>query len=71
MAPRLPQLQKYIQLDGVADIKTIYSQGCSNVQDTAEMAKQAGIDIVIYNDRARDSIQYGLFPLKTPVKKNQ
>lgn len=64
-----PAVAKYIQLDGVADIKTIYSQGCSNVQDTAEMAKQAGIDIVIYNDRARDSIQYGLFPLKRLLKR--
>jgi len=62
-------LAKYIQLDGVADIKTVYSRGCSNVQDTAEMAKQAGIDIVLYNDRARDSIQYGIFPVKRILKK--
>lgn len=64
-----PADAKYIQLNGVADIKTIYSRGCSNVQDTAEMAKQAGIDIVFYNDRARDSIQYGLFPLKRLLKR--
>ena len=64
-----PAFAKYIQLDGVADVKTVYSRGCSNVQDTAEMAKQAGIDIVLYNDRARDSIQYGLFPLKRILKK--
>ncbi len=64
-----PALAKYIQLDGVADVKTIYSRGCSNVQDTADMAKQAGIDVVIYNDRARDSIQYGLSPLKRLLKK--
>jgi hypothetical protein len=64
-----PAVAKYIQLDGVADVKTIYSRGCSNVQDTAEMAKQAGIDIVFYNDRARDSIQYGLFPLKRLLKR--
>ncbi|VAX27779.1 hypothetical protein MNBD_NITROSPINAE05-279 [hydrothermal vent metagenome] len=64
-----PAFAKYIQLDGVADVKTIYSRGCSNIQDTAEMAKQTGIDIVIYNDRARDSIQYGVFPLKRLLKK--
>ncbi len=64
-----PAFAKYIQLDGVADVKTMYSRGCSNVQDTAEMAKQAGIDIVLYNDRARDSIQYGIFPLKRILKK--
>jgi len=64
-----PANAKYLQLDGIADIKTIYSRGCANVQDTADMAKQAGIDIVIYNDRARDSIQYGVFPLKRILKK--
>jgi len=69
LAVSRPAFAKYIQLDGVADIKTIYSRGCANIQDTAEMAKQAGIDIVLYNDRARDSIQYGLFPLKRILKK--
>ncbi len=33
------------------------------------MAVQAGIDIILYNDRARDSIQYGIFPLKRLLKK--
>lgn len=69
LAASAPAHAKYLQLDGVADIKTIYSRGCSNVQDIANMAKQAGIDIVIYNDRARDSIQYGIFPLKRILKK--
>jgi len=69
LAASAPSFAKYIQLDGVADIKTTYSRGCSNIQDTANMAKQAGIDIVIYNDRARDAIQYGVFPLKRILKK--
>ncbi|MCH7623367.1 MAG: hypothetical protein IIB46_04725 [Nitrospinae bacterium] len=69
MAASAPAFAKYIQLDGVADIKTIYSRGCANIQDTANMAKQAGIDIVIFNDRARDSLQYGVFPLKRILKK--
>jgi len=69
LAASAPAFAKYIQLDGVADIKTIYSRGCANIQDTANMAKQAGIDIVIFNDRARDSIQYGVFPLKRILKK--
>ena len=69
LAIATPAFAKYIQLDGVADIKTIYSRGCANIQDTANMAKQAGIDIIIYNDRARDSIQYGVFPLKRILKK--
>lgn len=64
-----PALAKYLQLDGVADVKTIYSRGCANVQDTAGMAEKAGVDIVFYNDRARDSVQYGIFPLERLLKK--
>jgi hypothetical protein len=64
-----PAFGKYLQLDGVADIKTKYSSGCANVQETATMAEKAGLDVVIFNDRVRNSIQYGIFPLKRLIKK--
>jgi len=64
-----PAFGKYLQLDGVTDIKTKYSSGCANVQETATMAEQAGLDIVIFNDQVRNSIQYGIFPLKRIIKK--
>ncbi len=64
-----PAWAGYIQLDGVADVKTRYSSGCSSVQDIAETAEGSGIDVVIYNDRARDSLQYGVFPLRRILKK--
>ncbi len=59
----------YIQLDGVADVKSRYSNGCSSIQESAEIAESAGVDVVIYNDRARDSLQYGIFPLHRILKK--
>lgn len=64
-----PAFGKYLQLDGVTDVKTKYSSGCANVQETATMAEQAGLDIVIFNDQVRNSIQYGIFPLKRIIKK--
>jgi hypothetical protein len=64
-----PAFGKYLQLDGVADVKTKYSSGCANVQETATMAEQAGLDIVIFNDQVRNSIQYGIFPLNRIIKK--
>ncbi|GJL77186.1 MAG: hypothetical protein NPINA01_01750 [Nitrospinaceae bacterium] len=71
MVALIPDLAfgKYIQLDGVADVKTKYSIGCANVQEAATMAEQAGLDIVIFNDQVRNSIQYGIFPLKRLIKK--
>jgi len=67
--PSSPAFGKYIQLDGVTDVKTRYSGGCANVEETATAAKQAGLDIVIFNDRVRNSIQYGIFPFKRIIKK--
>ncbi len=64
-----PAFGKYLQLDGVADVKTKYSSGCANVQETATMAEQAGLDIVIFNDQVRHSIQYGISPFKRLIKK--
>ena len=65
-----PALAKYIQLDGAADVKTRYSQGCSTVQEIATLAEQAGIDAVFFNDRARDALQYGIYPFERLIKKN-
>ncbi len=60
---------KYIQLDGVADVKTRYSSGCATVQEMATLAEQSKVDAVFFNDRARDSLQYGIFPFERLIKK--
>lgn len=64
-----PAHAKFIQLDGVVDVKTRFSDGCVNVQETAALAEQAGLDIVIFNDRVRNSIEYGVLPFKRLIKK--
>ena len=64
-----PAVAGYIQLDGVADVKSRYSSGCSSIQETAEIAENNGIDALIFNDRARDSLQYGIFPFHRILKK--
>ena len=37
----------FIQLDGVADVKTRFSRGCSTFQELAEQARVKGIDTVM------------------------
>ena len=64
-----PAHAKYIQLDGVMDVKTQFSSGCVNVQETATQAEQAGLDVVVFNDRVRNSIQYGIPPFRRLIKK--
>ncbi|MFQ5449473.1 MAG: hypothetical protein ACE5E9_02535 [Nitrospinaceae bacterium] len=62
-------LAKYIQLDGVIGVKSRFSSGCSTIEETAELAKQVGVDVVIFTDHARNSLQYGIFPFERLVKK--
>jgi hypothetical protein len=59
----------FIQLDGVADVKTRFSRGCSTLQEVAELARAKAIDAVIFGDQARDSLEYGLVPLERIIRK--
>ena len=59
----------FIQLDGVADVKTRFSRGCSTLQEVAEQARSKGIDTVIFGDHARDALEYGLVPLERIIRK--
>ena len=59
----------FIQLDGVADVKTRFSRGCSTLQEIAELARVRGIDTVIFGDQARDALEYGLFPFERVIRK--
>lgn len=66
-----PAFGKYIQLDAVADIKTRFSAGCSSVQELANIAQHRGIDVVIYSDRDRISLEYGIAPFERIIKKKK
>ena len=59
----------FIQLDGVADVKTRFSRGCSTFQEVAEQARVKGIDTVIFGDQARDALEYGVVPLERIIRK--
>ncbi len=59
----------FIQLDGIADVKTRFSRGCSALRDIAEQARAKGIDTVLFGDQARDSLEYGIVPLERIIRK--
>jgi len=59
----------FVQLDGVADVKTRFSRGCSTLSEVAERARANGIDTVIFGDQARDSLEYGIVPLERIIRK--
>jgi hypothetical protein len=58
----------YLQIDGVADIKSSFSEGCSSITDIASQAERQKIDVVLFGDYARNSIEYGVKPFEKIFK---
>ena len=67
----VPGWAGYVQLDAVADIKTRFSVGCSTVQELANLARHRGIDVIIYSDSDRRSLEYGIVPFEGIFKKKR
>jgi len=58
----------YVQIDGVADIKTNFSEGCSSIKDLASQAERQKIDVVLFADYARNSMEFGIKPFERIFK---
>lgn len=58
----------YLQLDGIADIKTNFSEGCASIKDIGNQSERQGIDAVIFGDYARNSIEFGAKPFERIFK---
>ncbi len=61
-------LALYIQIDGVADIKTNFSEGCSSIQDIVNQAERQKIDVILFADYARNSMEFGIEPFERIFK---
>ena len=61
-------LALYIQIDGVADIKSNFSEGCSSITDITSQAERQKIDVVLFGDYARNSIEFGVKPFERIFK---
>ncbi len=61
-------LALYIQVDGVTDIKSNFSDGCSSITDIANQAERQKIDVVLFGDYARNSIEFGIKPFERIFK---
>jgi len=58
----------YIQIDGVADIKSNFSEGCSSIKDIANQAERQKIDVILFADSARNSMEFGVKPFERIFK---
>lgn len=58
----------YIQLDGIADIKSNFSEGCASIKDLGNQSERLGIDVLLFGDYARNSIEFGAKPFERIFK---
>jgi len=54
----------YLQVPGLIDTRTTFSDGDLNVESLARLAKKRGFDALFYNDHDRMALAYGLFPFE-------
>jgi hypothetical protein len=62
---------KYLQLDAVIGVKSRFSSGCSSVQELANLAQHRKIDVVLFSDNDRLSLEYGVDPFERIFKKKR
>ena len=61
-------LALYIQIDGIADIKSNFSEGCSSIKDITSQAERQKIDVILFADYARNSLEFGVKPFEKIFK---
>ncbi|MBW1707513.1 MAG: hypothetical protein JRJ86_20510 [Deltaproteobacteria bacterium] len=59
----------YVQVPGLIDLRTTYSDGELDLESLVRLAKARGFGVLFINDHDRLAMEYGLFPLKNILKK--
>jgi hypothetical protein len=59
----------YVQVPGLIDLRTTYSDGELDLESLVELAKGRGFDVLFINDHDRLAMEYGLFPFINILKK--
>jgi len=59
---------EYLQVPGLIDTRTTFSDGDLDVESLALLAKKRGFDVLFYNDHDRLAMAYGLFPLENILR---
>lgn len=62
---------EYIQVPGLIDLRTTFSDGKLSPEALAELARDREFGAVIINDHDRLAMEYGLFPLRNVIKKKR
>ena len=58
-----------IQIAGLIDIRSSFSDGSYSIEELVKMSKERGFDVVVFTDHDRMEMEYGLFPLRHIIRK--
>jgi hypothetical protein len=59
----------YIQVAGLIDIRTTFSDGELDPEAVVELARERGFEVVVFNDHDRMVMEYGIWPFRNIFKK--
>jgi hypothetical protein len=62
-------IHEYIQVPGLLDIHTDFSDGAHTLEFLIKLAKKRGIDVLFINDHDRKILEYGIRPFQHILKK--
>jgi len=61
----------YIQVAGLIDTRTVFSDGELSVEGLVALAKARGFEAVFFNDHDRLVMEYGVFPIEHLLRKRE
>jgi len=59
----------YLQVTGLIDTRTTYSDGIYDVTSLARLARERGFEVLFINDHDRMVMEYGILPFRNILKK--
>ncbi|MFA4911539.1 MAG: PHP domain-containing protein [Desulfobacteria bacterium] len=59
----------YIQIPGLIDLRSTFSDGSYSIEELVNMAKNRGLEVVIFTDHDHVEMEYGLFPFRHIIKR--
>ncbi len=69
LAPHAIWAKDYLQVAGLIDLRTSYSDGSLDPESLVKLAKQRGFSVLFINDHDRLAMEYGLLPFRNIVRK--
>jgi hypothetical protein len=62
-------IHEYIQVSGLIDVRTDFSDGAHTLEYLINLAKKRGINVLFINDHDRKVLEYGIRPFQNILKK--